>query len=119
MTGSLAVIVQSGSILMIRRGIEPFYGYWCPPGGVQEEGESLEKTAIRETKEETGLEVDVVEELGRVVGPTDGALSSHIPVQDLRRKPGTKLTRGDGGEVGSIRRARQPHNPAFHKGVPR
>lgn len=72
MTGALAVVVRSGSILMIRRGTEPFSGYWCPPGGVQESGESLEETAIRETKEETGLEVDVVKELGRVVGPLTG-----------------------------------------------
>lgn len=57
---------------MIKRGVEPHLGYWCPPGGVRDEGESLDETARREVKEETGLDVEVVEELGRVIGPITG-----------------------------------------------
>ena len=33
-------------------------GTWCPPGGHLEYGESFEQAAIRETKEETGLEIN-------------------------------------------------------------
>jgi len=57
---------------MIKRGVEPHLGYWCPPGGVQDEGETLRETAIREVKEETGLDVEVVEDLGMVIGPITG-----------------------------------------------
>ena len=32
-------------------------GTWCPPGGHMEFGESNEQAAIREAREETGLEV--------------------------------------------------------------
>jgi len=57
---------------MIKRGIKPHLGYWCLPGGVRDEGESLDETAVREVKEETGLDVEVLEELGRVIGPITG-----------------------------------------------
>ena len=72
MTGALAIILRDGRILMIKRGVEPHLGYWCPPGGVRDEGETLRETAMREVKEETGLDVEVVEELGRVIGPITG-----------------------------------------------
>jgi len=72
LTGALAIILRDGEILMIKRGVKPHLGYWCPPGGVQDEGESLDETAVREVKEETGLDVEVVEELGRVTGPITG-----------------------------------------------
>ena len=34
-------------------------GTWCPPGGHIEYGESFEEAAIRETKEETGIDIEV------------------------------------------------------------
>ena len=72
LTGALALILRHGSVLLIERGVEPHLGYWCPPGGVQDEGEPLEETARRETEEETGLDVVVVDVLGEVVGPITG-----------------------------------------------
>lgn len=72
MTGALGIILRDGKVLLIKRGIEPYKEYWCPPGGVQEEEETLDEAARREVKEETGLEVEAVEELGRVVGPMTG-----------------------------------------------
>ena len=36
-------------------------GTWCPPGGHIEYGESFEGTAIRETKEETGIDLNASE----------------------------------------------------------
>ena len=70
--GVFAIVVQRGEILLIKRGIHPHKGFWCPPGGVIDEGESPEEAAVRENKEETGIEVDVVSFLGVVIGPISG-----------------------------------------------
>lgn len=72
MAGALGVVLGDEGILLIRRGTEPYRGYWCIPGGVREEDEPLDETARREVLEETGVEVSVVKELGRVRGPITG-----------------------------------------------
>ena len=53
-----AVIIQAGRIALIRRGNEPSRGKWTIPGGLVELAESPEVAVMRETKEETGLDVD-------------------------------------------------------------
>ena len=51
------------SVLLIKRLIDPFKGKWAIPGGFVLEGESLEKAVERELKEETGVEVNYLEQL--------------------------------------------------------
>lgn len=53
-----------GRIVLARRSIEPGYGLWVFPGGFVERGETLEQGAIRETREEVGLEVALDRLLG-------------------------------------------------------
>ena len=53
-----AVIIKEGKIVLIKRGNEPSKGKWSIPGGHVELGENLKEAVIRETKEETCLDVD-------------------------------------------------------------
>ena len=51
-------------VLLIERGNEPYKGCWALPGGFLEMDETTEQCAIRELKEETGLEVQKVWQIG-------------------------------------------------------
>lgn len=44
-------------VVLVRRAIEPGYGRWVFPGGYVDRGEPLEIAAVREAREESGLEV--------------------------------------------------------------
>ncbi len=46
-----------GRIVLVRRAIEPGYGKWVFPGGYVDRGEQVHVAAVREAKEEAGLEV--------------------------------------------------------------
>ena len=54
-------VIHEGKILLTKRND---FHVWCIPGGGVEEGESVAEAAIRETKEETGMDV----ELTRLIG---------------------------------------------------
>ena len=57
------VEIQNG-ILLLKRNIEPQRGKWVIPGGYVDRGEQVHKAAIRETKEECGLEIALDSLLG-------------------------------------------------------
>ncbi len=44
-------------IVMVRRAIDPGYGLWVFPGGYVDRGEEITSAAVREAREEAGLEV--------------------------------------------------------------
>jgi ADP-ribose pyrophosphatase YjhB (NUDIX family) len=46
-------------IVLVRRAIEPAMGRWAFPGGFVDLGETATAAAIRETKEETGLQISL------------------------------------------------------------
>lgn len=58
-------------LLMIRRAEQPFCGEWALPGGFMQKGETMQETARRELKEETGTDkaylalCDVFSDIGR------------------------------------------------------
>ena len=50
-------VTADGRLVLIRRGIEPGLGAWAQPGGFLEVDETVTEAAVRETLEETGLEI--------------------------------------------------------------
>ena len=61
-----AVIVKDGTILATQRGYGEFKGKWEFPGGKVEKGENLEQAVIREIKEETNADINVIEYINTV-----------------------------------------------------
>lgn len=56
-----SLVCSGGMVLLIRRKKDPYGGYYALPGGILDEDETLEECAVRELREETGLN-------GRVAG---------------------------------------------------
>ena len=52
---------RNREVLLVKRAREPFRGMWCFPIGFAETGESIEGAALRELKEEAGIEGKIVQ----------------------------------------------------------
>ena len=55
--GSLCYIFYEQTVLLLKRANPPYQGYWSPPGGKMEFGESPTEDCIREIYEETSITI--------------------------------------------------------------
>ncbi|HWG19394.1 MAG TPA: NUDIX hydrolase [Terracidiphilus sp.] len=104
LVGVGAVIVHEGRVLLVQRGREPMKGRWTIPGGLIEVGEMLHEAVVRETREETGLEVEPIElvELLDRIHREDGRVRYHYVIADyLCRVVGGTL--GAGSDADAVR----------------
>lgn len=88
-----SMVVQSGHVLLVKRGQSPGKGLWALPGGHLNINETFVKGALRELKEETGLKVPDKVLLGSIVydkifDHPDRSLRGR-----LKRKIGRTITR--------------------------
>jgi ADP-ribose pyrophosphatase YjhB (NUDIX family) len=65
-SANAVVVNENDEILLIRRSDN---GNWALPGGGMDLGESLPNTAIRETAEETGIDVEITGLVGIFTDP--------------------------------------------------
>lgn len=64
-----AIVVEHGRVLLVRRRVSEGQLSWQFPAGEIEHGEGQEDAAVRETREETGLEVKALKLLGSRIHP--------------------------------------------------
>ena len=84
------VIIEGRKALLIRRGKPPLAGDWSLPGGKQELGETLQDCAIREAREETGLEVEIlglVDVVDYLETDGSGVTERHYSLIDYAARP--------------------------------
>jgi len=77
------VFNASGDVLLIRRGKEPQYGRWMVPGGTLEWGETLEEAAVREVREETGIDIAIETFVEIIEAITPGDSGFHFVIMDF------------------------------------
>ncbi|NJE02308.1 NUDIX hydrolase [Thermococcus sp. JdF3] len=58
------VILYGDGVVLIKRKHEPFKDHYALPGGFVEYGETVEEAALREAREETGLDVRLIRLVG-------------------------------------------------------
>lgn len=64
---SAVLVVKDGKFLLAERKKENYHGYWVIPGGGVKFGETIQDAALREIKEETNMDVDLV----KLIGPKE------------------------------------------------
>jgi len=87
----VGILIKHGEeYLLIRRAAEPDRGLWTIPGGLVEVGERVWEAAVREAREETGLEVEVREVLDvidKIVRDEEGRVKYHFIIVDFLAVP--------------------------------
>lgn len=107
------LVEQDGQVLLVRRKINPKRGDWCLPAGYVEYDEGPVAAAIRETREETGLQVRVVGLEGVYHVRTDPR-GWGVFITYLARVEGGQLCQGDdASEVAFFAPTQLPSNIAF------
>lgn len=79
--GAIAVVCHQDRVILVQRSKEPRKGAWGFPGGHVEAGETPVEAAVRELKEETGVEALPLSRLTEFeVKPQrpDGSLAAHF-----------------------------------------
>ena len=80
------IVFREDQVLLIQRGKEPNLGRWSIPGGAVQTGETLKEAVIRELKEETHLEVEVLaltKVLDRIFRDPEGRVAYHYVLADF------------------------------------
>jgi len=94
-----AIIFAGDKVLLVERAGEPLKGWWSIPGGLVETGETIEQALRRETREETGLELEQVTRFDlfeRIMRDADGRAEYHYVLVDYICKYGAgELRPGD------------------------
>jgi 8-oxo-dGTP diphosphatase len=93
----LIIEVAPDRIVLIRRRNPP-HG-WALPGGFVEYGESLEAAAVREAKEETGLDVELIHQMHTYSDPARDPRGHTVSTVFIARARGTPRAGDDAGEI--------------------
>ena len=82
------VCIRDDQVLLIRRGQPPRMGEWSLPGGRIEFGERVEAAALRELREETGVEAELcglIEVVDGFFEETDGTRRHYVLIDYVAR----------------------------------
>ncbi|MFN3354377.1 MAG: NUDIX hydrolase [Brevundimonas sp.] len=89
------VCLRGDEVLLIRRGRPPRLGEWSLPGGRIEPGEGVREAALRELREETGVEAELIGLIDVVDGVFPEAGRHYVLIDYAARWVGGEPVAGD------------------------
>lgn len=110
------VLDASRRVLLIRRAIAPHKGDWALPAGYQEMDEDPRETVVREVREETGLEVEVLELLDLVFVSKDFRKPANLAIFHCRVTGGQLAPGVEALEAAWFALEQLPPNMGFDNG---
>lgn len=110
LTVDLIIELNEGIVLIKRKN--PPEG-WALPGGFVDYGETLEAAALREAKEETGLDVELVRQFHSYSDPQRDPRHHTVTTVFVAKATGTALAGDDAKEAEIFRRDYLPEQIAF------
>ena len=108
------LLERDGTVLLVKRRYAPRVGAWCVPAGFMEYGETPEHCAIREAREETGLEVRLTGLFGVYAGFDDPRVRAVLILYTAERTGGRLVPGDDASAARWFALARLPRTIAFH-----
>jgi ADP-ribose pyrophosphatase YjhB (NUDIX family) len=110
-TVDIIIEIDLMGIVLIKRKNPP-YG-WAIPGGFVDYGESLEKAAVREAKEETNLDVKLVRQFHTYSDPKRDPRHHSISTVYIAKANGIPQAKDDALEIGTFNESNFPEEIAF------
>ena len=115
-TVDIIIEIESKGIVLIKRKNPP-YG-WALPGGFVDYGESLEEAAIREAKEETDLDLKLIEQFHTYSDPKRDPRHHSISTVYIGKGNGVPRAKDDALEIGIFNESNLPAEIAFdHRSI--
>jgi ADP-ribose pyrophosphatase YjhB (NUDIX family) len=108
-----AVIVENEKILLVRRSVNPGRGDWCIPAGFTEWNEHPQQTAVRELKEETGLDISITSIFDIFMGMDDPRTHAVLVLYHAEVVGGKLVAGDDADEAEYFPLDATPNNIAF------
>ena len=105
------IIEVTGGIVLIERKNEPFG--WAIPGGFVDYGESLEAAAVREAKEETNLDVNLIRQFHVYSDPARDKRLHTVSTVFIAKAEGFPVAADDALTAGVFSRHNLPSPMAF------
>lgn len=95
-----ALIIFEGKIVLIKRKNPPYQNLFALPGGFVEVGETVEAAVVREAKEETGLDIELIKLFGVYSDPLRDPRGHTVSICYLAKGRGKLKAGSDAKDTG-------------------